>query len=142
LLLLALAAGCDEPKPSSGDGSIIGKRTQDIRPMGVNMPPGARIADTKITAKDPITLQGNVYVTQIDRLATLEIEHALNLYEAMNDRYPKDYQEFMDEIIKANNIALPKLPVYQEYRYDEKEHKLVIIENPALKAPGAPAPGR
>ena len=39
----------------------------------------------------------------------------------------------MNEIIKANNIALPKLPYYQEYGYNEKEHKLVILEYPDLK---------
>ncbi len=31
----------------------------------------------------------------------------MDLYQAENDRYPKDYDEFMKEIIKANNIALP-----------------------------------
>ena len=39
----------------------------------------------------------------------------------------------MTGIIKANNIALPKLPPYQEYGYDEKEHKLVILEYEARK---------
>ena len=57
----------------------------------------------------------------------------MDLYHAANDRYPKDYDEFMTEIIKANNIALPKLPHYQEYGYDEKEHKLIILEYPARK---------
>jgi hypothetical protein len=39
----------------------------------------------------------------------------------------------MAEIIKANNIWLPKLPAYQEYGYNEKEHKLIIIEYPDRK---------
>jgi hypothetical protein len=34
----------------------------------------------------------------------------------------------MTEIIKANNIVLPKLPPHQDYAYDEKDHKLVILE--------------
>ena len=62
----------------------------------------------------------------------------MDLYHAENDRYPKDYDEFMNEIIKANNIALPQLPHYQEYGYDEKEHKLIILEYPELK--DAPLP--
>ena len=32
------------------------------------------------------------------------------MFHAANDRYPKDLNEFMTEIIKANNISLPKLP--------------------------------
>jgi hypothetical protein len=39
----------------------------------------------------------------------------------------------MAEVIKANNISLPKLPPYQEYTYDEKEHKLIILEYPDRK---------
>jgi hypothetical protein len=39
----------------------------------------------------------------------------------------------MAEIIKANNISLPRLPSYQEYAYNEKEHKLIILEYPDRK---------
>ena len=47
----------------------------------------------------------------------------------------------MTEIIKANNIALPVLPYYQEYGYDEKEHKLIILEYPDRKARAHPGEG-
>ena len=63
----------------------------------------------------------------------LNMQHAIDLYQAENDRYPKDHNEFMEVIIKANNIALPKLPYYQEYAYDDKEHKLIIMEYPDRK---------
>ncbi len=88
---------------------------------------------TKITAKDYITLQGNAYVTIIGRSSVLKIQQALDLYHAENDRYPKDLDEFMTVIIKANNIGLPQLPPYQAYGYDEKEHKLIILEYQDLK---------
>jgi len=121
-------------KRPTDSGPIIGQRTQDIRNAATEQQKGgARTASTKITAKDYITLQGNAYVTIIGRSSILNIEHAMDLYHATNDRYPKDLDEFMNEIIKANNIALPKLPPYQAYGYDEKEHKLVILEYQALK---------
>ncbi len=144
LAICALAAGCgEEPRQTGGKPnvqakanpqSIIGRRTQDIRNAATELQKGdAKVATTKITAKDYITLQGNAYVTIIGRTSQLQIEHALDLYHAANDRYPKDYDEFMAEIITANNIALPALPPYQKYGYDEKEHKLIILEYPALK---------
>ena len=34
----------------------------------------------------------------------------------------------MNEIIKKNNISLPRLPYYQEYSYKADEHKLIILE--------------
>ena len=99
---------------------------------------GAQVASQTIVAKDPITLPGNAYVTIIGRNSMLNIQHALDLYQASKGRYPKDYPEFMDEIIKANNIALPTLPHYQEYGYDAPNHKLIILEYPDRKA----GPGR
>jgi hypothetical protein len=140
LAALALIAGCEEPKNVGAkrppkDNFIVGKRTQDIGKLDRQelVKQGGIEASTKITAKDPITLQGNAYVTIIGRTSAMQIEHALNLYRATNDRYPANYDEFMTEIIKANNIALPQLPHYQKYFYDEKEHKLVVIEYPASK---------
>jgi hypothetical protein len=114
---------------------IINKRTQDIRNATTELQKGgAQVGSTKIVAKDYITLQGNAYVSIIGRTSVLNIQHALDLYQAENGRFPKDYNEFMEGIIKANNIALPKLPHYQAYGYDEKEHKLIILEYPDLKA--------
>jgi hypothetical protein len=146
---LLLAAGCDQPRRTAGaKGSaqkqnpsqpvvqpreILNKRTMNILNANEELAKGAQVGTTKITAKDPLTLPGNAYVTQTGRLGILDVQHALDLYHATNDRYP-NYQEFMAEIIRANNIALPQLPYYQEYGYDEKEHKLIILEFPERKA--------
>lgn len=115
--------------PAQQSGPIIGRRTTDIRNATNELQKGsAQIASTKIVKKDYITVQGNAYVSIIGQSSILSIQHAMDLYHAANDRYPKDYDEFMTEIIKANNIALPVLPPYQKYGYDEKEHKLIILE--------------
>ena len=56
---------------------IVGKRTQVIKNAAPELEKGgAKVATTKITAKDYITLQGNAYVTQVGRLGVLEIDHA------------------------------------------------------------------
>jgi hypothetical protein len=113
---------------------IVDKRTQEIKNAGIEIKKeGATVATTKITAKDPITLAGNAYVTIIGQTAILNMQHAMDLYHAENNRYPRNYDEFMNEIIKANNIALPQLPYYQKYGYDEKEHKVEILEYEDLK---------
>lgn len=125
--------------PAKQSGTIIGQRTTDIRKASVEVKNGnANVIQPKITAKDPITLSGNAYVSMIGKMSVLKIQHAMDLYHANNDRYPKDYDEFMTEIIKANNIALPVLPSRQKYAYDEKEHKLVILEYPETTEEPAP----
>ena len=119
-----------QPKPRpQQSGPIIGQRTTEVRNAAPELQGGnAKVASTKIVKKDPITIVGNAYVSIIGRTSVLNIQHAMDLYKATNDRYPKDYDEFMTEIIKANNIALPRLPPYQAYGYDEKEHKLILLE--------------
>lgn len=154
---LGLVAGCDQPtgptRPRSAARSapvveqptpppapaeaprefIVGKRTQDIRQIEVEKKAGGGVATQKITAKDPISLQGNAYVTSIGKIAIGQIDHALDLYQATNGEYPKTYDEFMAKIIKENGIVLPKLPAYQKYAYDAPSHKLVVMEYPDLK---------
>jgi hypothetical protein len=159
LLPFLFAPGCEEPRhvpgspraaasseasaPSNKQGvangviqprEILGRRTQDIRDAKAELQKGVREGSTKITAKDPITLPGNAYVTIVGRSSILQIQHALDLFRAANERYPKDFPEFKAEIIQANNIALPTLPYYQEYGYNADEHRLIILEYPDRKA--------
>lgn len=118
---------------------ILGQKTQDIRDMNKEKQAGGVVASTKITAQDPIRLQGNAYVSIIGKNSILNIQHALDLYQAETGEFPKTTEEFMEKIIKANNVALPKLPFYQEYGYDAANHKLVIMEYPdRKKAAGYP----
>lgn len=152
LLGLTLAAGCEgEPRvlPPGAEANsspapqpeqiqlrpVIGEKTTDIRDAATEIAEGgAQVSSGKITAKDPITLQGNAYVTIVGRASQLQIEHALNLYHAMNEKYPATLDEFMTEIIRANGIALPQLPFYQDYGYDAENHRLVVLEYPDRKA--------
>lgn len=154
-LALCAAGGCEEPiqsgksparakagaKPAEPkDNFIVGKRTQEIGkfdPNELTRKAGA-VASQKITAKDPITLSGNAYVTMIGKISIDQMDYAVRLFQASEGRFPKDYQEFMDKIIKENNIALPKLPFYQEYKYDEANHRLLVVEYPEKKAGPAP----
>ena len=168
-LALAVVAGCDQPTGSTRPRSkvaqnpapvaadpapapepeplrnrpILGERTTEIRDAQKETRPGAGGVETppRITAKDPITLAGNAYVTAVGQASILNIQHALDLYQATNGEYPKTYDEFMGSIIKENNIALPLLPAYQEYGYDAPTHRLVVLEYPDRKArmnyPGA-----
>ncbi len=153
-LALALALnGCDQPTGSTRPKSkgpatevveqaptpppaepkrelIVGKTTQEIGNAAEKQPGAVDSARPRITARDPITLQGNAYVVAMGQTAINNIKHALDLYQAETGEYPRTYEEFMEKIIKANNIALPKLPPYQEYVYDAPTHQLLVREFP------------
>jgi hypothetical protein len=145
---LVLALGCEEERnvggkksaqPPAEDHFIVGKRTREIRNAAPEVQTRkATVVTPAITSKDPITLPANAYVTIIGETSILHIQHALDLYYAESGRYPKNYEEFVKTIVKPNNIALPMLPYYQKYGYDENEHKLVILEYPELKNQAQP----
>lgn len=123
------------PKPIAKPRKLIGVRTQNIRDLEAERKnENVNVANQKITAKDPLMISGQAYTKSVAKISIQNIEYAIKLYQAEHDRYPADYEEFMNDIIKANNIALPQLPYYQEYAYDAKAHRLVVLEYPDRKA--------
>lgn len=112
---------------------ILGKTTTDVRDAQAERAQGGQATTGKIASKDPIRLAGNAYVSIVGRSAVLKIQHAVDLFRAQNDCYPSNTQEFLEQIIQANNIALPQLPYHQEYAYDPETHSLIVMEYPARK---------
>ena len=60
----------------------------------------------------------------------IQVKHALDLFEAYEGYAPKSHEEFMEKIIKANNISLPELPEGHKYVYDPMTETL-MVEKPA-----------
>ncbi len=56
----------------------------------------------------------------------VQIPQALDLYKASNGRLPKSHDEFMTQIIKANNIRLPELPAGQVYKFHPDDGQLYV----------------
>ena len=112
---------------------ILGETTQNIGDMEKEKKAGGVVKEPRITAKDPILLVGNAYVSIVSQATQGQITHAVDLYQAETGEYPKTLEEFMEKIIKPNGIKLPTLPFYQEYSYDAPNHKLVIMEYPDRK---------
>lgn len=127
-----LALGCmeslSEQATKKDPGNIIGKKTQKIGKFDPNA--NREVSDSKVHV-DPTPLYAmQAYGPIMEQVSKLGVDHAVDLFYAENARYPKDYDEFMTRIIKANNIQLPVLPAQAEYQYDEKNHKLVVVKAP------------
>jgi len=143
LAALALLAGCDEPKKPAAQApppvqtrETLNKTTTTVLRAEEELQKGAVLSDGKITDQNPITIGASAYAPTVARAAVMKVDHDIDIFtEGLNDgKPPKDYDEFMEKVFKANNTALPMLPYYQEYGYDEKAHKLVVLEYPAKKA--------
>ena len=69
----------------------------------------------------------------METVSKMSVEKVLGLYYTEHERYP-DYDEFISQIIRKNDMWFPVLPAGAKYQYDEKNHKLVVVK-PAPKAP-------
>ena len=125
-----LLLGCLEHQPSSPSKQ---KPTDKIGEFDPNA--GDEVIKPEVTITNPITAPLQAYQPMVQQLAALGIEHAVNLFNASEGRYPNSYDEFMTRIIKENNIRLPVLPPGLEYQYDVENHKLLVIRAAEPKTP-------
>lgn len=129
LILPFCLCGCMkslEEQTKKSEKSIIGKTTDEIGEFDPKA--GNKVVEAKVEISNPVTGALEAYGPIVQRLSETEIAHALNLFQAENDRYPKDHDEFMEQIIKANRIKLPVLPGKKKYQYDVENHKLVVVD--------------
>jgi hypothetical protein len=56
----------------------------------------------------------------------IQIPEAVKLFKATNGNGPKSHDEFMAQIIDANQIQLPELPAGQRYVYDPEKEELMV----------------
>ena len=61
-----------------------------------------------------------------ERIVFDNVTYALKLFQAEHGQLPKTHEEFMEKIIRANQIALPSLPPGDEYWYDADQGQLMV----------------
>ena len=99
----------------------VGKKGASLRGDGANqMIAGPAVA--YFNAKEKIVF-------------TIEVPHALELFNAEHGNYPKSHEEFMEKIVDFNMIKLPLLPEGAKYVYDPETHTL-MVERPVKAPPG------
>ena len=135
LLLIGVSAtGCKDPNAKqvvdhNPKESIIGKETQDIQEFDPN-DQDVEVSDGKMKTPHPLNPMGALaaYGPTLEKISGMGIDMQVRLFHAEHGRYPKDHAEFMEQIIKKNQIKLPVLPGGAEYRYDVEKHELVVVK--------------
>lgn len=120
--------GNDTAEKEKKNTGIFNKKTQNIGEFDKD---GERkLADNSITPTNPLNPLGAMknYSALSQKVVGLGIEKALQLFQAEHGRFPRTHKEFMDKIIRRNNIQLPVLPAGAEWQYDVENHKMVAVE--------------
>ena len=139
VLVVTAVCGCKDPssktakkekKPTATEKGIFGKKDTigEFDPNADN-----QISDGKAKKSHPLNPLGslNQYGPALEKISTMHIQQAVNLFYAAEGRYPRDFAEFNERIVKPNNIQLPKLPGGAKYQYDVENHKLIVVKKPA-----------
>jgi hypothetical protein len=130
LSLFAVGCSSAESKPASDNSGkgIFGKTTQDVGEYDPNKA-NQVVSDHKIRASDPVTAPLAAYGPIVESAVKAQITQALGFFNATEARYPNSHEEFMERIIKENNIRLPVLPYKGKYMYDVEKHELMIVRD-------------
>ena len=140
LIVSAALAGCEDtpPPPVAGGNPPV---TTDAERADAS-------ADTSVTERTPaeagvgrqgrslddVEGVGNVVAQPAKSLFAarerlvfeVQIPQALDLFKATNGRGPQTHEEFMSQIVQANQIRLPDLPEGQRYVYDPQQEQLMV----------------
>lgn len=130
LPVLCLAAGCfDPPQPPPeppAPQAAAQKKSADIQQF--NPAAGKNIVDPTRPITDPITGPLAALQNAREKIPQLAIQHAINLFQASEGRYPASFDEFMTRIIQENRINLPQLPQGLAWEYDVEAHQLLVVQ--------------
>ena len=128
-IVAILLSGCMESQQSTAPKP---KTTDKIGEFDPNA--GSEVVKPDVKITNPVTGPLEAYHPLMQQVAALGVEHAVNLFNGLEGRYPNSHEEFMTRVIKENSIRLPVLQPGLEYQYDVENHKLLVIQT-AVKTP-------
>ena len=133
-LLLVIGVGCAdmmEPQTSQSKTSGTVKSTDDIGEFKAE--DGKKTVSSKVKMSNPVFGALEAYEPTKQKIGEMQIQHSVDLCNVTEGRYPKDHEEFMTKVIKANSIRLPKLGPGKQYQYDVQNHALMVVTTAAAE---------
>ena len=112
------------PQAEEKPKSILKKTTQEIAKF--DPAAGRKISDSKVNATTPLLHSLEAYGPMVEQVSKLGIQKKVMEFNALHGHWPT-YEEFMEKIIKGQNVRLKVLPGKMEYQYDEAKHELVVV---------------
>lgn len=139
-----LFAGCEAPELPGADMELSADEpTEDqakepeAEPLAVDEN-GVNAEASEFTAKSPQQGRksreaggylGTVAATYFEskhKIFHIQVQNQMKTFNAIHDRYPKDHEEFLKEIIEPIGMPIPEMPEGQEAIYDPVDHTLKV----------------
>jgi len=131
--LLILLAGCEARETPQDRASTAQPKPAATAPLPatVRVKAGVGVGEKgRGYGGGPVTTPVAAYFAVQERVVfDIQIPHAVDLYKATEGHAPRTQDEFMRDIIAANQIRLPTLPEGHQYIYDPQAGQL-MVEHP------------
>ena len=128
LFFLCFSAGCETQSANKlpSKAEVAAPEVQAQKAVAGVGKKGQKLKDDKGVARIISGPASTLF--KVEQMAVLDIQipHALQLFQALNGRVPKDHEEFMSEIVKANRLTLPELPQGAVYRFNAEKGELWV----------------
>ncbi|MBL9172486.1 MAG: hypothetical protein JNL10_03030 [Verrucomicrobiales bacterium] len=107
---------------------LVGCGRKEVRkPEGAGNPATAPL--------DYLAAQGRAKQVAIKVTSTAEITSAIQKFQAMEDRFPKD----LNELVQQHYLqSVPQAPRGQKFAYNAQDGSVRVVAEPAAAAPGSP----
>jgi hypothetical protein len=131
-LYLSLSVGCGESVEEETEFApdvVLPEKMKPIEPKLAEVGVGAQGQSLKNdTQLERIITQPAITLFQTKEKVAFEIliPQSLQFFQASNGRLPNSHEEFMQKVIKEQNIKLPVLPAGQVYRYHTDDGQLWV----------------
>ena len=126
----------EEEKRELTETGILGKKTNKVFEFDPLKDAG-KISDGKMKETSALNPLGamNALKPASEQLVKLKFVTLLNMFQATHGRFPKSFKEFQDQVVEPNKqqLPLPVLPGDWVYKYDVKNHKIVVVEDKEAK---------
>ena len=132
-----ILAGC-EPLPKAANPPAPATPKESMKAQ-VGVGAKGRSLDNETGVGKMVSAPVSALFAVKERVAfDIQIPQALGHFQATEGRFPKSHEEFMEKIVKANQIKLPELPAGAVYRFNTELNEL-WVDPPANSNAPAPA---
>lgn len=131
-LAIAVTLGCDDGSGADQPYQPPVVEEDELPPMeaqraAVGVGQSSRRLSDGSAVEQAVGYQAAAYFNAKERIVfEVQLVQAAKLFEAVEGRKPDSHEEYMDKVVKANNILLPKLPENMRYRYLPEDGQLWV----------------
>ena len=132
---LVVAVGCQPVAETANNEPVVTQPLPAQRATAGVGKQGEKLQAHNQTQKIISGPAGQLFQVRQRAIFDIQIPQALQLYKATNGRAQRSHDEFVREILQANNLVLPELRAGMVYQFNTEAEELWVYPEDEVPAP-------